>query len=175
MPSPEPTSPEPTSTEIDARYSAPGSAPTPWAEALRGLAAAEVYWLSTVRPDGQPHVTPLLSVWLDGALHFTSGAGERKVRNLAANPKCVLTTGDSALDRGLDLVVEGSARQVGDEAGLRRIADAFVAKYGEEWRYEVHDGAFRNRLAQRALVYRVPPSVAFGFRKGEYAQTRWLF
>ena len=76
---------------------------------------------------------------------------------------------------GLDLVVEGSARPVGDEAELRRIAEAFVAKYGEEWRYEVRDGAFRNRLDQRALVYRLRPSVAFGFRKGDYAQTRWRF
>lgn len=166
---------EPRSTELDPRYSAPGAEPTPWAEALRGLTEAEVYWLSTVRPDGQPHVTPLLSVWVAGAPHFTSGAGERKVRNLAANPRCVLTTGDSALDRGLDLVVEGSARLVGDEAELRRVAEAFVAKYGEEWRYEVRDGAFRNRLDQRALVYRLRPSVAFGFRKGDYAQTRWRF
>ncbi len=30
---------------------------------------------STVRPDGRPHVTPLLAVWADDALHFCTGPG----------------------------------------------------------------------------------------------------
>jgi predicted pyridoxine 5'-phosphate oxidase superfamily flavin-nucleotide-binding protein len=27
------------------------------------LQAAELFWISTVRPDGQPQVTPLVAVW----------------------------------------------------------------------------------------------------------------
>lgn len=58
--------------ELDARFSSDGATRTGWAEARRRLEDAEVYWLSTVRPDGRPHVTPLLSVWLDGAF-MTAG------------------------------------------------------------------------------------------------------
>ena len=46
---------------------------------------AELYWITTVRADGRPHVTPLIGVWFDGAMHFTTGLEEQKARNLAAN------------------------------------------------------------------------------------------
>ena len=47
------------------------------------------------RGDGRPHVTPLPAVWSDGALHFCTGPTEQKGVNLAANPACVLTTGNT--------------------------------------------------------------------------------
>ena len=83
-----------------------------------------MYWLSTVRPDGRPHVTPLLGIWLDGALYFCTGPDERKAKNLARNPRCILTTGCNRLD-GLDLVVEGQAAEVRGPAELRSVADTF--------------------------------------------------
>lgn len=104
-------------TELGA-FSSDGAAPTPWATARAGLRDAPLYWLSTVRPDGRPHVTPLVGIWLDGAAYFCTGPTERKARNLAQNRQCVLTTGCNQLN-GLDLVVEGEATQVDDEAGLR--------------------------------------------------------
>ena len=100
------------------------------AQARGDLQDAQVYWLSSVRPDGRPHVTPLLGVWLDGALYFCTGPTERKARNLAQNPSCVLTTGRNTLDNRLDLVVEGEAAKVSDEAEFRSVAEAFESKYG---------------------------------------------
>jgi hypothetical protein len=41
------------------------------------------FWLSTARPDGRPHVTPFIAVWLDEALWFCTGADELKAKNLA--------------------------------------------------------------------------------------------
>ena len=96
-------------TKLDGRYSSEGATQTEWTEARRCLQEAEVFWISTVRPDGRPHVTPLISVWLDGALYFCTGASERKAKNLEQNPHCILTTGCNALNEGLDLVVEGDA------------------------------------------------------------------
>lgn len=122
---------EPTG-ELDARYSSPDAAPTAWADARRRLEEAEVCWLSTVRPDGRLHVTPLLAVWVDGALWFCTGAAERKAANLRADPHCALTTGCNDLRSGLDVVVEGEAVVVGDDARLRPVADAYLAKYGPE-------------------------------------------
>src|SRR4051794_12171123 len=99
---------EPTAS-IDARYGEPDASPTPWADVEQLLTTAELSWLATVRPDGQPHVTPLTAVYADGAMHFTTGAHEQKGQNLAANPRCTLTTGVNALHGGTDVVVEGTA------------------------------------------------------------------
>ncbi|WP_314174562.1 pyridoxamine 5'-phosphate oxidase family protein [Streptomyces winkii] len=162
-------------TALDARYSAPGAEPTDWETARDRLARAGIYWLTTVRPDGRPHVTPLLAVWYDGALHFCTGEEERKSRNLAASSHCALTTGNDTVDEGLDLVLEGDAVRVRDDARLRRLADTWVEKYGEEWRFEARDGAFHHAHGGSALVYEVAPSTVFGFRKGHYSQTRWRF
>jgi Pyridoxamine 5'-phosphate oxidase len=76
------------------------------------LEAAELFWISTVRADGRPHVTPLVAAWLDGAIHFHTGADEQKAANLRANPHVVLTTGCNRWNEGLDVVVEGEAVRV---------------------------------------------------------------
>ncbi|MEV0117769.1 pyridoxamine 5'-phosphate oxidase family protein [Streptomyces sp. NPDC059037] len=162
-------------TELDTRYSSQGASATPWPDALRQLRAAELFWISTVRPDGRPHVTPLPAVWLDGALHFATGPDERKARNLAANPEVVLTTGVNLWDKGHDLVVEGAAVRVTDEDRLRVLAAAWEEKYGSFWHYEVRDGCFHHG-AGHAYVFEVAPRTAFGFGKGEpFSQTRWRF
>lgn len=160
--------------ELDARYSSDGATATDWAQARGRLEDAEVYWLSTVRPDGRPHVTPLLSVWLDSALHFCTGPSERKARNLEQNTHCVITTGANTLNEGLDIVVEGDAARVSDDATLRRIAEAYESKYGSDWHFEVRDGAFHSE-GNEALVFEVAPTAVFGFGKGEFSQTRWHF
>lgn len=163
--------------ELQPQFSSEGAAPTSWSEARELLEKAEVFWLSTVRPDGHPHVTPLISVWLDGALYFCTGQSERKAKNLAGNTRCVLTTGCNTLDEeGLDLVIEGEAVRVRDEAKLQRIADVYEAKYGSDWRFTVANNAFQGDAGNIALVYEVAPTTAFGFGKGKsYSQTRWRF
>lgn len=166
-------------TKLDDRYSSQGATPTPWEDGRRQLEKAEVFWLSTVRPDGRPHVTPLISVWLDGALYFCTGQSERKAKNLTHNPHCILTTGCNTLGDALDLVVEGNAIRVTDETKLGSIAAAYESKYGNNWRFEVHDGAFVHAGSHHgavALVYEVLPTTAFAFRKGAvFSQTRWRF
>src|SRR5215203_1576607 len=111
-------------TELDARYGEPGAGPTSWADAQRTLETAELYWVTTVRPGGGPHVTPLVGVLVDGTLRFTTGADERKGRNLAANPRCAMSTGCNTLHAGLDVVVEGVAERLTDDPALGRTAAA---------------------------------------------------
>jgi hypothetical protein len=161
--------------ELDARYSSEGAGPTEWGEAQQGLERAELYWLSTVRPDGRPHVTPLIAVWRDGALYFTTGPAERKAKNLASNPHVVVTTGCNRLNEGLDLVVQGDAVRVTDGATLRPVAEAYESKYGSDWHFDVRDGASHHPDGGEAHVFEVAPVTAFGFGKGEFSQTRWRF
>ncbi|SEP05912.1 pyridoxamine 5'-phosphate oxidase family protein [Trujillonella endophytica] len=161
-------------TEVDPRYGETGAGPRPWAEAEALLAAAPLSWVSTVRPDGRPHVTPLLTVWRDGALHFCTGAAERKARNLETNAEVVLTTGGNRWDEGLDVVVEGTAERVRDRAELVALAGAWEKKYGPVWRFEPTEEGFADPHGS-ALVFRVRPRTVFGFAKSPSSQTRWRF
>jgi general stress protein 26 len=161
--------------EVDTRFSSEGAEPTSWYVAREQLEAAEIYWLTTVRRDGRPHVTPLGAVWDGGALYFCTGPGEQKARNLEANAHCAVTTGCNTITEGLDVVVEGKAVRVVDDARLLHLADAWQAKYGDDWHFDVSDGMFRHGAGE-ALVFELSATVAFGFHKGEpFVQTRWRF
>jgi len=169
------TQAEPTN-ELDARFSSDDAVPSRWSDARDRLRDASIYWLTTVRTDGRPHVTPLIAVWLDEALYFCTGPTEQKAKNLVENTSCVLTTGTNAMDEGLDVVLEGDAVRVRDRATLARLADAYERKYGSTWRFGVGDEAFLNGEHGEALVFEVTPTKVLGFGKGEpFSQTRWRF
>lgn len=158
-------------TTVDTRFSMEGAPQVPWPEARRALEEAGTYWLSTVRPDGRPHVTTLIAVWNGDALYFSTGPSEQKCKNLEKNPHCILTTGNNRLDDGLDLVVEGEAVRVTDETRLRVLAEAWERKYGSDW-------PLTGSEEHPAYVFEVTPAKAFGFRKGfgkdgQGSQTRW--
>jgi len=160
--------------KLDQRFSDPTASPSSWADVRRTIEEAELFWISTVRPDGRPHVTPLPTVWSDDALYFCTGADEQKGRNVARNPRCALTTGNNRWKSGLDVVVEGEATRVTDEARLRDLAALWESKYNGDWRFEVVDGAFHHE-AGAALVFEVVPAKVLAFAKGDFAQTRFLF
>lgn len=160
-------------TTLDARYSSDGATTTSWEDARTQVEAAELYWISTVRPDGRPHVTPLVGAWLDGAFYFSTGPRERKAMNLAQNPNCIITTGCNSWTQGLDVVLEGTAVRVTDEPTLLQLQNLHDSKY--DWHFEVHDGSFWGEGGE-AYVFALAPRTAFGFKKGEpFSQTRWRF
>jgi pyridoxine/pyridoxamine 5'-phosphate oxidase len=156
--------------QIDTRFSDPEAGPTPWSEALHVLEHAELYWLTTVRTDVRPHVTPLIGVMEDAAVHFCTGLREQKARNLAHNSQVALTTGNNSWARGLDVVVEGKAVRVNDQEGLQRVADAYEAKYGSAWHFDVGDGVF-GAGEDAAAVFRIEPAKVLAFAKEPHAQT----
>jgi general stress protein 26 len=171
-------------TALDARYSQPGAAATEWDDARRLLENAQLFWLTTVRADGRPHVTPLVAIWLDDALHFGTGAEEQKAYNLGANPHVILTTGCNQWDRGLDIVVEGDAVRVIDHATLKRLADAWAHKWDGQWQYQVHNAHLRLRSRAAggaaaeggdAMVFSVAPTKVLAFGKGIFTHTAHRF
>ncbi|HWC11181.1 MAG TPA: pyridoxamine 5'-phosphate oxidase family protein [Acidimicrobiales bacterium] len=161
-------------TALDPRFSEEGAAPTSWADTLRAMETAELFWITTVRSDGRPHVSPLVAVWHDGAIHFCTGAGEQKAINLRVNPHVVLTTGCNQWDRGLDVIIEGEAVQVSDDDTLRRLADAWQTKWDGRWQFEARAGAFHHD-AGTALVFSVAPAKVLAFGKGTFTHTRHRF
>jgi hypothetical protein len=142
---------------------------TPWASAKERLAQARNYWLTTVRPEGRPHVVPVWGVWLDNVFYFSTGDKSRKARNLELEPRCAF----SVEAGNLHLVVEGSAARVNDEALLRRMAEAYTAKY--DWPLEVRDGGVYGD-GGGGPAYAVIPKVAFAFDAGDvFSATRFRF
>jgi general stress protein 26 len=160
--------------ELDTRFSDPAAGPTPWSDSAEVLEHAELYWLTTVRSDGRPHVTPLIGVAEDGAVHFCTGLGEQKARNLEHRSQVALTTGNNAWAKGLDVVVEGTAERVTDRDVLQRLADAYEAKYGSAWHFDVGDGVF-GAGEHAAAVFRIEPAKVLAFAKEPHGQTTYRF
>ncbi|MGH3213343.1 MAG: pyridoxamine 5'-phosphate oxidase family protein [Trebonia sp.] len=157
--------------EFNESFSEPGATAPPWTEVAAVLTASEMFWLSTVRRGGRPHVTPLPAIWLDGTLYFCTGSQEQKTANLGANPGCVLTTGTSDLRSGLDVVVEGPAVRMTDVPRLHELAA--IWKSNLDWDYEVTDDGFRDGAGRTGLAFGVTPAKILAFGKAPYTQTRY--
>ena len=150
--------------------------PTDWAMARQSLSEGRWYWLTTMRPDGRPHVRPILAVWLDDKLHFVSGKSTRKGKNLASSSHCVI----SVATDDAHLVVEGEAAKVHDEARLQQVADVYASKY--DWPVTVRDEAFYADYGAPTAgppayeVYELTPRMVYGFGTEEsFSPTRWRF
>ena len=93
------------------------------------LRTEPIVWLSTVRPDGRPHLVPVWFLWDGQAILFFSQPRAQKVRNLRHNHQVVLAL--NADDEGEDVViVEGEATLL--PAGTVTSAlPAFVEKYAQ--------------------------------------------
>lgn len=89
------------------------------------LRAEPVVWLSTVRPDGVPHIVPTWFWWDGEALLVLSKPDAVKVRNLRANPRLMVALGNPADDFAVGLI-EAEARLDDRPA---EVPDAFFDKY----------------------------------------------
>jgi pyridoxamine 5'-phosphate oxidase-like protein len=81
-------------------------------------------WLSTINPDGSPHVTGIGALWAEGSFWFETGERSRKGRNIARDPRCSLSL---AMDT-FDLVVEGQASRVTDRETVAARAAEWAAE-----------------------------------------------
>lgn len=131
-----------------------------WSEADQHLRTSQNYWLSTVRPDGRPHLMAVWALWSEGELFFSTDG--RKAANLAANPRCSIATEAAAEP----VILEGVTRLVphGDEWDAVRAA--YATKYGEGF-------------PEGSPLYALAPEVAFGFiedaSRFAATATRWQF
>jgi DnaK suppressor protein len=69
---------------------------------------AEVFWLSTVRPDGRPHVTPLISV-RSALLRYGGGMDAERARELLAAER-------TRIERAIAQLRHADSGEVGDIA-----------------------------------------------------------
>lgn len=178
--------PEPLMTESLHEESGAGTA---WSEARSRLVASKAYWLATVQPDGRPHVMPLPGIWMNGSLYVSASHSSQAAANLLHDSRCVVTV-SSPEPTGLDLVLEGDASTVTDEAELQHLARTQQAKYDRP--VTVQDRAFHGDSAPAAgppprAVFAVTPTTVLGFpaaagtdesyghQQGPFRSTRWRF
>jgi hypothetical protein len=126
-------------------------------------------------PEGRPHTAGIGALWVDGKFYFTSGPATRKSRNLAANPNCTM----SMSLPGLDLVVEGRAAKVTDQATIERLAKRYAA---QGWPARATDGAITADYSAPSAgpapwhLYVLTPATAVGVASAKpYGATRWRF
>jgi nitroimidazol reductase NimA-like FMN-containing flavoprotein (pyridoxamine 5'-phosphate oxidase superfamily) len=164
-----------TQGKLDARFSE-AKQPVDWAVVSDALAAAELYWLTTVRKDGRPHTTPLVGAWLDDGFVFCTGPEEQKAQNLAHSTAVTVTTGANTWNDGLDVVVEGNAERVTGLDELTALADAIREKYHGEWDFTPHEDGFGHSDDRYiAYVFRVPAAKVLAFAKSPHGQTTFRF
>ncbi|MCV7167728.1 pyridoxamine 5'-phosphate oxidase family protein [Mycobacterium stomatepiae] len=123
-------------------------------------------WLTTINPDGSPHVRPVGVIAHDGAWYFTSGFATRKSRNLARDHRCVVSVATDPFD----LILEGTAERVVDVSELADVAAAFVRS---GWPAQVDGDALTAEYSAPSAgpppwhVYRARPSTVFALGTSE--------
>jgi general stress protein 26 len=164
--------------KLDTRFSE-ATEPMSWQRVSDALTAAELYWLTTVRRDGRPHITPLVGAWVDDAFVFCTGPEEQKAQNLSHSTSVAVTTGANTWNDGLDVVVEGNAERVTGRDTLTRWADAIREKYHGVWDFTPADDGFGHTddsgASHIAHVFRVPPAKVLAFAKSPHGQTAFRF
>ncbi len=89
-----------------------------------------IIWLSSVRPDGRPHLVPVWFLWDGKNILIFSQPNTQKIRNLRQNTNVILALDDTK--DGEDVVMlEGKAEFLNDPA-VNPTLPAYAAKYDSE-------------------------------------------
>ncbi len=101
---------------------------TPSQPLLRFLAGPDVATLTTLRPDGTPHVTAVRFTWDAGAslARVLTVAGARKTRNLTADPHAALCQ----VDGFRWATLEGAATVSADRGRVAEAVRRYTLRYG---------------------------------------------
>jgi Pyridoxamine 5'-phosphate oxidase len=164
--------------KLDTRFSE-ATEPVTWQQVSDALAGAELYWLTTIRKAGRPHITPLVGAWVDDGFVFCTGPEEQKARNLEHGIAVAVTTGVNTWKDGLDVVVEGNAQRLTGVQALTPLADVIREKYHGEWDFTPDDAGPGHTDTQGAShsahVFRVAPTKVIAFAKSPHGQTTFRF
>jgi len=145
--------------------------PLPWSWAVERLVPCRNYWVVTVSGSGRPHSMPVWGVWDadESRFSFTCAPSARKARNVAENPRVVVTT-----ENTVECVsVEGMAAVVPPGERMEWWIERYLPKY------QPLSPGYSGDFLREAHMIEVTPEKAFGMIETEedFARraTRWTF
>jgi hypothetical protein len=133
--------------------------------------------LTTFNSDGSPNVTGIGALWVDGSFWFETGERTRKGKNLARDPRCVL----SVAAHDFDLVVEGTASKISDPQivaamAARWAADGWPARVDDSGQALTADFSAPSAGPPPWFVYRIEARTATALATiAPGGATRWRF
>lgn len=131
-----------------------------WKFVEEHIADDHSYWVTTIRPDGKPHVRPTWGVWVEGTFYCGGGERTRWVRNLSTNPAIVVHRQDAEEV----VIIEGTAERIDEETAshslVERVDDAYHTKY------DIRHGT---------PFFAVRPTKVFAWSEYPTDATRWEF
>jgi PPOX class probable F420-dependent enzyme len=109
------------------------------------LHSDQIAWLTTVRPDGRPHVVPVGFFWDGQTFLICSEPNTQKLRNLHHNPQVMLAL-DGTGHLGYDVVVVEGTAEVLNESTLNilRAYPGGIEKF-EAWLQLAHEAGVINK------------------------------
>ncbi|MGA2101710.1 MAG: pyridoxamine 5'-phosphate oxidase family protein [Candidatus Sulfotelmatobacter sp.] len=139
----------------------------PWSWAEQRLKKSHNYWITTVKPDGTPHVMVVWGLWQDGRFLFSTGSKSQKTKNLTHQSRCVVST-EHAQEA---IIVEGIA-EIADIKARRK----FLAPYERKYKFDM-SSMKADILSMKEPVFTVRPKVVFALWEKHFQNksTRWQF
>ena len=138
-----------------------------WSWAETRLARSLNYWVATVTPAGTPHARPVWGVWLDRRFFFSSGSRIRSNVSARSSISVHLESGDECV------IVEGVASEAHELDVVRRVTDAYNAKYS--WNLEAKPGEFFEVKPRVIFAWLCDSSGQDGGALFSQTATRFLF
>ena len=137
-----------------------------WTEVADRLAGARTYWLGSTTTSGAPHAAPVWGVVTGETLHLYSERSTVKARNLAADPRCTLTTDDARNP----VVLDGVASRVAEPGPIGEFVAAVNEKYAAGLTVDFQDPAVNGTFV-------VTPHRVIALTDGDFtgSPTRWTF
>jgi general stress protein 26 len=83
----------------------------PWEFVTEQMTRSRHYWISTVFPDGRPHVVPVWGIWHANRFHFEGSMQTAWGQNIRKNPRTAvhLPSADQVV------IIEGTAHMIQDD------------------------------------------------------------
>ena len=101
-----------------------------WNWVVEQLTESKNYWLSSVRPNGRPHVVPRWGVFIDNKFFYDGSPETRHAQNIIKNPNVSLH-----LESGEQVVMMEGVSKPAEKPTLefaKQLAQAIGDKYGED-------------------------------------------
>lgn len=138
-----------------------------WAWVSAQMTKSRSYWVSSTRPDGNPHAAPVWGVWVDESFYFGTEPTSRKAKNFAHNPNIVvhLESGDETV------IFEGVVTAMTADEPVQVIFAAYRTKYTP------YDPAEDIDPAQPDGMYSFKPKRVLAWLEKDFPKTatRWTF